>query len=31
MDNKGKFTPVQKGINDNPFNQSKNSGITGIL
>jgi hypothetical protein len=31
MDNKGKFTPVQKGINDNPFNQSKNSGITGVL
>ncbi|MAF43972.1 MAG: hypothetical protein CMI54_07415 [Parcubacteria group bacterium] len=31
MDNKGKFTPIQKGINDNPFNQSKNSGITGVL
>jgi hypothetical protein len=31
MDNKGKFTPVQKGINDNPFNAAKNSGITGIL
>jgi len=31
MDNKGKFTPIQKGINDNPFNAAKNSGITGIL
>ena len=30
MDNKGKFTPIQKGINDNPFDQS-NKGITGIL
>ena len=31
MDNKGQFTPVQKGMNDNPFLQSKNQGITGIL
>ena len=31
MDNKGKFTPIQKGINDNPFNAAKNKGITGIL
>ena len=31
MDNKGKFSPIQKGINDNPFNDSKNKGITGIL
>ena len=31
MDNKGQFTPVQTGINDNPFLQSKNQGITGIL
>jgi hypothetical protein len=31
MDNKGKFTPVQKGINDNPYLQAKNKGITGVL
>jgi hypothetical protein len=31
MDNKGKFTPVQKGINDNPFQNANNKGITGIL
>ena len=31
MDNKGKFTPIQKGINDNPFNAAKNKGITGVL
>ena len=31
MDNKGQFTPIQKGINDNPFNAAKNKGITGIL
>ena len=27
MDNKGKFSPIQKGINDNPFNNSKNKGV----
>jgi hypothetical protein len=31
MDNKGKFTPIQKGINDNPFQNANNKGITGIL
>ena len=31
MDNKGKFSPIQKGINDNPFQDAKNKGITGIL
>jgi len=31
MDNKGKFSPIQKGINDNPFQNAKNKGITGIL
>jgi hypothetical protein len=31
MDNKGKFSPVQKGINDNPYLQAKNKGITGVL
>ena len=31
MDNKGKFTPIQKGINDNPFQNASNKGITGIL
>ena len=31
MDNKGQFTPIQKGINDNPFNAAKNKGITGVL
>jgi hypothetical protein len=31
MDNKGKFSPVQKGINDNPFLQAKNKGIAGVL
>ena len=31
MDNKGKFSPIQKGINDNPFQNANNKGITGIL
>ena len=31
MDNKGKFSPIQKGINDNPYLQAKNKGITGVL
>ena len=31
MNNQGKFTDIQTGINDNPFQNSKNKGIMGVL
>ena len=31
MNNQGKFTDMQTGINDNPFQNSKNKGIMGVL
>ena len=31
MNNQGKYTDIQKGINDNPFQNSKNKGIMGVL
>jgi hypothetical protein len=31
MNNQGKFTSMQTGINDNPFQNSKNKGIMGVL
>ena len=31
MNNQGKYTDIQTGINDNPFQNSKNKGIMGVL
>ena len=31
MNNQGKYTDIQTGINDNPFQNSKNKGILGVL
>jgi len=31
MDNKGKYTDMQQGINDNPFQNAQNKGIMGVL
>jgi hypothetical protein len=31
MDNQGKYTDIQKGVNDNPFAKSQNKGILGVL
>ena len=31
MDNQGKYTDMQQGINDNPFTKAQNKGILGVL
>ena len=31
MNNQGKYVDMQRGINDNPFQNSKNKGIMGVL